>query len=822
MEKLPFYLCSGFHRSGTSLVSLSMIDNGIDMGTSLMGPSFSNALGHGEDLAFVELHDQILHLNGEDWRYHKRQLPQLMNDSVAKMEQYIEKRKESLNCEAIAFGAKDPRALFFLDAWYTACQQNIKFMLVFRDWKFAVSSLLKRHSRTLLQFNQSISHRSEDINFWLYPDLAAQMWLVSAERMLDCADSYSADTLLFEQSAMIEKNEQLCQAAVLKGILPNALQCDVFQPDLMQQNIPSSMLNMISPSLQQQCDNMLVKLRKAADVACAYKAETRPAPQLVNDLITEFIVSGAQEKVNRTELQLPSVENSKISFRGQPIEDRIVILKTMHKDSLKQVDWDEILAYPDIPANNLIELFYLSVKANIDYASEIFILRAIRKRNLHWQWVHLGDHYFRLKHFASAAECYAKANEIKPEHPGIMAKLADIATVEKRYDDTVVLLQKARALDPENKAIQDAQIRLDRASRISNQDSVIQDEDNHTTKLITDYRTVLNAMAHNADFGKKLDHFMVETNFWLRDNSKWLQDGIEPLTESAQRCLLDYLLTHLAKYWSTESLYAAFIKSEHLLWQRYLSKLHHHSVLGDYLINDTKLGVHIHAYYLHLIPEIFAFLKALPSNTQIVITGPSSVVEKLATIQILPDTCSIIPTENKGRDIAPWLLVAAPKLKECDIVLKLHTKATPHASELAGWRAQLLWSVIGNRKNIVSISERFKQNSSLGLLLPQYHPKIAPKINWGENYPFASDVAVNLGLSGLPLDVDPFPAGSMFWYRPKALLKLTTYPWGLNDFPEEDGQIDCTVMHAIERLISTTAMCSGFKIGFIDRYPKDD
>jgi tetratricopeptide (TPR) repeat protein len=797
-----------------------MVSNGVDMGTELMGPNISNALGHGEDIGFVKLHDHILHLNGADWRYHQQKLPQLMNDSIPKMELYIKNRIENLSENTLAFGAKDPRALFFLDAWHTACEQNIKFILVFRDWQFAVSSLLKRHSRSLLQFNQPMTQRSIDLNFWHYPDLAAQMWLISVERMLACAKAYPAQTLLFEQSAMVEKNEQICEAAVIKGILFSALKCDVFQPDLMQKNIPSSMLDMISPSLKQKCDAMLSKLREVADVASPHKIEKRPAPQLVSDVMDEHLLVAVQDKQEKNILQLPSNGNRKITFKGESIEDSIATLKTMHTDILNKVDWDALLAYPDVSANNSIELFYLAVKAKIHYASEIFILRAIQKRDLYWQWVHLGDHYFRLKHFTSAAQCYAKANDSQPEHAGIIAKLADIATVEERYKDSHELLQKARSLDPDHSAIRDAQVRLERAIKVNSQHNNVNDEA-HSTKLVTDYTLVSNAMAASGDFGKKLEHFMVETNFWLRDNQSWLQKGVEHLTQSAQRCLLDYLFTHLKQYWPIESLYSAFIKSEEITWDRFLSNGVNRSILGDYVMSDVKIGVHIHVSYLHLLPEILALMKALPRNTQIIITCPSSLEQRLKSIAMLPSTWLIMPVANRGSDIAPWLLTAAPAFINCDMVLKLHTKGTL-SSNPAGWRSQLLWSVIGNKANVVSIIERFKQDSTQGVLLPEYHPKIAPNINWGENYALASNVAANIGLSDLPVEVDKFPAGSMFWYRPEALLQLTEYPWRLDDFPEENGEIDGTIMHAIERLISTTAIHGSYKIAFIDRYPKTD
>ncbi len=63
--------------------------------------------------------------------------------------------------------------------------------------------------------------------------------------------------------------------------------------------------------------------------------------------------------------------------------------------------------------------------------------------------------------------------------------------------------------------------------------------------------------------------------------------------------------------------------------------------------------------------------------------------------------------------------------------------------------------------------------------------------------------------------MDVFPADSMFWYRPAALKGLLDKDWKIDDFPEEAGQSDGTIMHALERLIPTVTNHNGFQCRFV-------
>jgi rhamnosyltransferase len=54
------------------------------------------------------------------------------------------------------------------------------------------------------------------------------------------------------------------------------------------------------------------------------------------------------------------------------------------------------------------------------------------------------------------------------------------------------------------------------------------------------------------------------------------------------------------------------------------------------------------------------------------------------------------------------------------------------------------------------------------------------------------------------------PYGTMFWFRPKALRKLFSYPWRWSDFNCEPHHVDGGLAHALERVIAYVAQDAGY------------
>jgi len=133
-------IIAGMHRSGTSLITNWLNKCGLQLGETLMGAAPSNQEGHFEDLEFLKVHEEILednHLPSSGLTdehhipvsiYHKEKLK-----SVIKVKNKLYKQ----------WGWKDPRTCLFLDT-YKELLPNARYLIIIRDYKSVVSSLLQR------------------------------------------------------------------------------------------------------------------------------------------------------------------------------------------------------------------------------------------------------------------------------------------------------------------------------------------------------------------------------------------------------------------------------------------------------------------------------------------------------------------------------------------------------------------------------------------------------------------------------------------------------------------------------------------------------
>jgi len=218
----------------------------------------------------------------------------------------------------------------------------------------------------------------------------------------------------------------------------------------------------------------------------------------------------------------------------------------------------------------------------------------------------------------------------------------------------------------------------------------------------------------------------------------------------------------------------------------------------------------IHAWYLDVLEEILQKLKACDLTWKLVITSPEQLM--ISVSRLISDygfEAELIPVENRGRDILPFLSLANRLLDDgIDVVLKLHTKRSPHRGDGAHWLHELLERLLGGDRP-AQITKAFDAHPELGLVGAEGH--ILPVGDYmGANAETVSRLQKAMGL--FPSSDPLFVSGSMFWVRLQSLRPLLDVPLKQSEFENEAGQVDGTLSHAVERIFGTCVQANGFQV----------
>lgn len=218
----------------------------------------------------------------------------------------------------------------------------------------------------------------------------------------------------------------------------------------------------------------------------------------------------------------------------------------------------------------------------------------------------------------------------------------------------------------------------------------------------------------------------------------------------------------------------------------------------------------VHAWYLDTFDEILDHLLKSGLDWKLVVTttaeNAAAVNEMLAVRRIEGE---VVVSENHGRDILPFLRMANRLLDEGeDVVLKLHTKKSPHLDNGDQWRRELLSGLVP-QAGAAGIAEAFQLDPRLGLVGASGH--ILPLEGfWGANQAAFDRLCTRLGIDAFANEHQSFISGSMFWLRLEALRPLLDAHLDEWEFEDERGQMDGTLAHAIERLFCVCSENAGY------------
>lgn len=218
---------------------------------------------------------------------------------------------------------------------------------------------------------------------------------------------------------------------------------------------------------------------------------------------------------------------------------------------------------------------------------------------------------------------------------------------------------------------------------------------------------------------------------------------------------------------------------------------------------SLSIGIVVHLHYCDVWPDFEMRLRnlTLPFRLIVTLTEPNPVLAARIAEQF-PDF-KILVYPNRGRDVGPFIqLLREGYLDGFELICKLHGKKTVSLGSRAVfgevWRRLLLNDLIGSDELVRAIHQRFVDQPRLGLVGSSHFRGDYPG-TWPRNVKPTLELANRLGCSEAQFKPDFF-AGTMFWIRRELLDLLKSLNLSQDDFPEEAGQTDGELQHALERI----------------------
>jgi lipopolysaccharide biosynthesis protein len=234
----------------------------------------------------------------------------------------------------------------------------------------------------------------------------------------------------------------------------------------------------------------------------------------------------------------------------------------------------------------------------------------------------------------------------------------------------------------------------------------------------------------------------------------------------------------------------------------------------------SKSAIVLHLHYDDLFEDMRESLSNAGADLFVALRrdAPGTVAERI--LSAFPNA-RLSYFRNRGRDMQSFLQLLPLLLSEgYELACKVHSKKSLHRRDGHALRSSALSSLLGSRELVKQIIRRFEKDRKLGLLAPAGTLLDLSELDRNIlNRNWLDRLLPRLGMQAQVGRYDTvFPAGSMFWFRPKALKPLADLSLGPDDFEDEVGQIDGTLAHAIERLTGAVALREDYSVGEADSH----
>lgn len=236
---------------------------------------------------------------------------------------------------------------------------------------------------------------------------------------------------------------------------------------------------------------------------------------------------------------------------------------------------------------------------------------------------------------------------------------------------------------------------------------------------------------------------------------------------------------------------------------------------------DGNIAIQLHLYYDDLKQEFFNYFNNMPFKFDLYISCREEIdTENLKNFfSGLTNVNEIIvrTTQNRGRDIAPLYVLFKKELLAHKYFLHIHSKKSLFTGgERVSWRQRNMNALIGSAATVKKIFRIFNDLNA-GLIFPDALEFKSPIINdWLANKAQGISLLRKFNIEYDEGSYFSYPAGSFFWAKTEAVRPIFDLNLTYEDFPEERGQTDGTLAHALERVISFVSIKKGFDNYILD------
>lgn len=343
----------------------------------------------------------------------------------------------------------------------------------------------------------------------------------------------------------------------------------------------------------------------------------------------------------------------------------------------------------------------------------------------------------------------------------------------------------------------------------TNVQDVIDHYETQVTTSLTDagfrYQTVFNTVDADAtgmlhpDFSyynptailrEKVPFIKVKTIDANQHITPYILQEIEQTTDYP----VDLIVSHMSQI--------NFPDFKYLLGRKYLKE-----AVAD--LSDKNIAVHLHVFYVDLLPEFLDNFKVFEFPYALFITTDqeTKVGEIETVLASYEKSAKIVVTGNIGRDVLPMLKLKED-LSQYDYIGHFHTKKSKEADFWAGesWRKELL-AMLATPAN--SILANLVNQKDLGIVIadiPTFfrYNKIVDAYNEHQIAPAMNELWQKMGLTK-QIDFGAFHTfvmsyGTYAWFKYEALKPLFDLDLRDADVPKEPLPQN-SILHAIERLL---------------------